>query len=593
MTIIDSAFIQLQVLEGRNLVPKNRRFLFGKKRTSNPYVKISWNGQPLNCNQTQVQTKTLNPIWNHKTTIQVPPTEIGKLMKGRPEPIILDICNWHDKGSNDNDPMGTVLVPIHITENIEQNIERKWLPVTTGIEGSNLYCHKATGDVCVSLTITITKLMHLKPGNRLPLKCSQIMVGLAWEPELSSTKIDLDISCVALSNTGQILMDDTVYYGNTSNSNQSIWHSGDETTGKSSGDNERIHFDLNQIPQNIAALYLLVNVATPRLSLAQVKSAQIRFYRSTTANAHQHQQLKSFCGLAPAQLGDYTNLIVARLASDTGNVEQWNLCPILVGTSPSRDFGALVPQIKSYSRDIVPNVKVDPSERLVIMRKNGVVRLRDFCRNQLLPKTVSFGLAWDVTDGKSIDLDASVICLDKYLQKVDLVYYNQLCSHDGSIQHSGDEQEGDKVGDDETINIQLQNVASDTAYIGILVNSFSCQELDVVARTSCHLYDTESKTDIALYQLTGNKALHSYTALVMGCLYRNVKEDWMLQIISEPAQGRTPRENVDDLQRFLKRNPVPMEPTIMIEAEEEEIDLSMPAAVNNNEEEEIAVVPMA
>ena len=35
---------------------------------------------------------------------------------------------------------------------------------------------------------------------------------------------------------------------------------------------------------------------------------------------------------------------------------------------------AAVPEIKAYMQDIVPGVRVDPEERIALMRKNGVVR---------------------------------------------------------------------------------------------------------------------------------------------------------------------------------------------------------------------------
>ena len=33
-----------------------------------------------------------------------------------------------------------------------------------------------------------------------------------------------------------------------------------------------------------------------------------------------------------------------------------------------------VPEIKAYMQDIVPGVRVDPEERIVLLRKGGVVR---------------------------------------------------------------------------------------------------------------------------------------------------------------------------------------------------------------------------
>jgi hypothetical protein len=111
--------------------------------------------------------------------------------------------------------------------------------------------------------------------------------------------------------------------------------------------------------------------------------------------------------------------------------------------SPPRAHTATtVPEIKAYMQDIVPGVRVDPEERIALMRKGGVVRprpgpsasptlnlaparpptlwpdqggpnqvrIKDYF-GAVASKPMVFGLAWDVTDGVNIDLDASAILL--------------------------------------------------------------------------------------------------------------------------------------------------------------------------------------
>ena len=65
-------------------------------------------------------------------------------------------------------------------------------------------------------------------------------------------------------------------------------------------------------------------------------------------------------------------------------------------------------QIKAYSTDIVKGLQVDASERVALLRKGGVIRLADYAP-QGVPPMLVLGLAWDVTKGVNIDLDASVI----------------------------------------------------------------------------------------------------------------------------------------------------------------------------------------
>jgi stress response protein SCP2 len=181
----------------------------------------------------------------------------------------------------------------------------------------------------------------------------------------------------------------------------------------------------------------------------------------------------------------------------------------------------LIPELKGYTRDLIPSIVIDPKERIAIMRKGGTIRVADYVPNHVVPEWLTFGLAWDVTNGVAIDLDASAILLDKQLKLVDAVWFRQLSSVDGSVKHSGDEREGDAFGDDEKISFSLSKVPANVAYIGLIINSYSGQELDDVARASCHLFDPKTNVDVAKYTLTNCTALNGHTALVMGCLYRS------------------------------------------------------------------------
>jgi tellurium resistance protein TerD len=73
---------------------------------------------------------------------------------------------------------------------------------------------------------------------------------------------------------------------------------------------------------------------------------------------------------------------------------------------------------------------------------------------------VTVGLGWNVrtTTGADHDLDASaLLCSDagKVLSDLHFVFYNNLTSPDGSVQHTGDNLTGEGEGDDESINVDL------------------------------------------------------------------------------------------------------------------------------------------
>lgn len=211
--------------------------------------------------------------------------------------------------------------------------------------------------------------------------------------------------------------------------------------------------------------------------------------------------------------------------------------------------GSLIPEIKGFCRDLFPGIEIDPNERTAIMNKEVTIRVRDYApERNVMPSVLAIGLAWDVTDGVNIDLDASAVCLDSDLNMVDLVYFKNLRSADGSIHHSGDEREGDEIGDDEKIIVALNAVSPRVEHIVFVINSYTEQELDDVAMASCHLFDPVNRVDLASYTLTNNSTLDKHTALLLADLYRDKEtRDWMMRILSVPSQGKTARVSCFEL----------------------------------------------
>ncbi len=75
--------------------------------------------------------------------------------------------------------------------------------------------------------------------------------------------------------------------------------------------------------------------------------------------------------------------------------------------------------------------------------------------------------------GESIDLDASCVMFDEQKKLVDVIWFKQLKSKDGSITHSGDNRTGDGDGDDEQIVVNLDKVPAQVKSLGFTVNSFT------------------------------------------------------------------------------------------------------------------------
>ncbi len=79
---------------------------------------------------------------------------------------------------------------------------------------------------------------------------------------------------------------------------------------------------------------------------------------------------------------------------------------------------------------------------------------------------VVVGLGWDVrtTTGADYDLDASALLLNeagKVVSDRHFVFYNNLTSPDGSVEHTGDNLTGEGDGDDESIKVGLSAVPAE------------------------------------------------------------------------------------------------------------------------------------
>ena len=167
---------------------------------------------------------------------------------------------------------------------------------------------------------------------------------------------------------------------------------------------------------------------------------------------------------------------------------------------------------------------------------------------------VTMGLGWDVAQkrgffgfgggpGEAIDLDASCVLFDEASRPLDVVWFRQLKSRDGSILHTGDNRTGAGEGDDEQIIVDLRSVPPQVKSLVFTVNSFTGQNFSTVENAFCRIFDTNSGKEIARYDLS---VQGSHTAQIMAKLYRHNGE-WKMHAIGENGTGRT----FDDLMPLM------------------------------------------
>ncbi|WP_157571619.1 TerD family protein [Nocardioides alkalitolerans] len=166
---------------------------------------------------------------------------------------------------------------------------------------------------------------------------------------------------------------------------------------------------------------------------------------------------------------------------------------------------------------------------------------------------VRMGLGWDPLRKKGvfgsrevdIDLDASVV-LFAGQQAVDLAFYNNLVTRDGSVQHQGDNRTGEGDGDDETILVDLTRVPVHVDTLVFIVTSYTGQTFEQVQNAFCRLID-HSDGELARFTLAGGMP---FTALVMAKFQRD-GSGWKMQAIGEGITAKAPGEAIPQLTRFL------------------------------------------
>jgi tellurium resistance protein TerZ len=158
---------------------------------------------------------------------------------------------------------------------------------------------------------------------------------------------------------------------------------------------------------------------------------------------------------------------------------------------------------------------------------------------------ITMGLGWDAIKTKglfgfggktqSVDLDASCLLFDESGRPVDVVWFRQLKSKDGSIVHTGDNRTGAGDGDDEQIVVDLTQVPATVKSLVFTVNSFTGQNFAQVENAYCRIINGANQQEVARFNLS---VQGEHTAQIMAKLYRHNNE-WKMHAIGENGSGRT------------------------------------------------------
>jgi tellurium resistance protein TerD len=152
---------------------------------------------------------------------------------------------------------------------------------------------------------------------------------------------------------------------------------------------------------------------------------------------------------------------------------------------------------------------------------------------------VQIGLGWKArsTTGASFDLDASaLLCAGgRVLGDEYFVFYNNLKSPEGSVEHTGDELVGGTGGDDdETVLVELTQVPAHVEQIVFPVSIYDAesrhQAFGQVTDAYIRVLNQDDGQELARYDLTEDAS--SETAMIFGELYRHGAE-WKFRAVGQ------------------------------------------------------------
>ena len=156
---------------------------------------------------------------------------------------------------------------------------------------------------------------------------------------------------------------------------------------------------------------------------------------------------------------------------------------------------------------------------------------------------VLVGLGWDVrtTDGAAFDLDASAILLgdtDKVISDKHFIFFNNLTSPDGTVEHTGDNLTGEGEGDDEQLKVNLAGMAADVQKIVFPVSIYDAdsrsQSFGQVRNAFIRVVNAANNSEIARYDLSEDASVE--TAMIFGELYV-LNGEWKFKAIGQGYAG--------------------------------------------------------
>lgn len=187
----------------------------------------------------------------------------------------------------------------------------------------------------------------------------------------------------------------------------------------------------------------------------------------------------------------------------------------------------------------------------IILEKGQRINLEKSNGTKLLK--ICVGVNWGAIETKgffgqkkieAVDLDASCATFDDNNKALEVIYFGNLKSKNGSIKHSGDDLVGDTGGDDgldnEIITVDLQKIDPAATKIAFVLNSFRGHDFKTIPFASIRIYEgtpTRVNEVFATYDIANGPSFSGKVSMVLGVLYKR-NGDWKFNAIGESTDDR-------------------------------------------------------
>jgi len=172
------------------------------------------------------------------------------------------------------------------------------------------------------------------------------------------------------------------------------------------------------------------------------------------------------------------------------------------------------------------------------------INLQKGQRENLDAPKFTIGLGWDTNSsatGTDFDLDASLFLLGdnkKIVSDEHFVFYNNLISPDGAVEHTGDNLTGDGDGDDEQVKVDLSKIDAKVAEICIVVTIHEAesrrQNFGQVRNSFIRIFDAVTNQEILKYELEEDFSIE--TAVEFGRIYKR-EGKWKFEAVGVGMKG--------------------------------------------------------